>query len=107
LFLFIKKQIYHESLPGLLEKTKQVGYVLPSLTKCHSTTSSYDLWMSKAGHDVFALVINFLGVDWQPKHITLGLSKPIDNSGQTLAKNLTKLMDSYALRRKIIAYVKD
>jgi len=57
-----------------LEKTKQVGYVLPTLTKCHSTTSSYDLWMSKAEHDAFALVINFLGVDWQPKHITLGLS---------------------------------
>jgi hypothetical protein len=99
LFLFFKKKFYHELLPGLLEKTKQVGYVLPTLTKCHSTTSSYDLWMSKAGHDVFALVINFLGVDWQPKHITLGLAEPIDINGQTLTKNLTKLLDSYALRR--------
>jgi hypothetical protein len=63
--------------------------------------------MSKAGHDVFALIINFLVVDWQPKHITLGLFKPIDISGQALAKNLIKLLDNYALRRKIIAYVKD
>jgi hypothetical protein len=29
--------------------------------------------MLKGGHDIFALVINFLGVDRKPKHITLGL----------------------------------
>jgi hypothetical protein len=28
--------------------------------------------MLKGGHDIFALVINFLGVDWKPKHITFG-----------------------------------
>jgi hypothetical protein len=27
--------------------------------------------MSKVRHDIFALVINFLRDDWQPKHITL------------------------------------
>jgi hypothetical protein len=46
-----------------MEKTKQL-YVLPTLKKCHSTTTSFDLWMSKAGHDIFALVISFLGNDW-------------------------------------------
>jgi hypothetical protein len=29
--------------------------------------------MSKVGHDIFALVINFLRDDWQPKHIIFGL----------------------------------
>ncbi len=65
------------------------------------------MWMSKDGHDIFTLMINFLGDDWQPKHITLGLFEPIDIIRQTLAKNLTKLLDSYALKRKIIVYVKD
>jgi len=32
----------------------------------------FDLWMSKGMNDIFALVINFLGIDWQPKHVTLG-----------------------------------
>jgi hypothetical protein len=41
-----------------MEKTKQLC-VLPSLVECHSTTTSFDLWMSKVGHDIFALVINF------------------------------------------------
>jgi len=29
--------------------------------------------MSKGEHDIFALVINFLKVDYQPKHITIDL----------------------------------
>jgi hypothetical protein len=32
-------------------------------TKCHFVTTSFDLWMSKVGDDIFVLVINFLGVN--------------------------------------------
>ncbi len=46
----------------------------------------FDLWMSKGEHDILALVINFLGVDWQPKHITFHLFKATNTNGQTLAK---------------------
>jgi hypothetical protein len=77
-------------------------YVLLALAECHSTTTSFDLWMSIGGHDIFALVIKFLGVDWQPKHITLGLFELIDISGQTLANNLTKLLNTYELKRKML-----
>jgi hypothetical protein len=41
------------------------------------------------------------------KHITLGLFEPTNISGQTLAKNLIELLDSYASRKKTIIYVKD
>jgi len=84
-----------------MEKTKQL-YVLPTLAKHHSTTTSFDLWVSKVKHDIFALVINFVIVDWQPKYITLGLFEATNISGQTLAKNLIELLDNYALRRKIM-----
>jgi hypothetical protein len=48
-------------LPNLVEKTKQT-YVLPILAKCVSiTTLSFDLWMSKGAHDVFAFDCEFLG----------------------------------------------
>jgi len=89
-----------------VENKKQL-YVLLALAECHSTTTSFDLWMSIGGHDIFALVIKFLGADWQPKHITLGLFELIDISGQTLANTLTKLLNTYELRRKIVVYVKD
>jgi hypothetical protein len=52
-------------------------------------------------------VINILGDDWQPKHITLGLFEPTYTTKHTLAKKLIELLDNYALRRKIITYVKD
>jgi hypothetical protein len=88
-----------------VEKTKQV-YVLPKLIDYISSTISFDLWMLKGVHDICAFVINFLGSNWQPKHITIGLFKVTKNIGQTLVNNLTKLFDQYGLRNKIIAYVK-
>jgi len=59
-------------LPELVEKIKET-YVLPLLNDCSYVTASFDLRMSKGAHDVFILVINFLGSNWKPKHVTLGL----------------------------------
>jgi hypothetical protein len=53
-----RKQIFHELLLGLVEKTKQL-YVLLALAKCHYAITSFDLWMSKAKHDIFASMIIF------------------------------------------------
>ncbi len=52
------------------------------------------------------LMINFLNSDSQPKHVTIGLFEVIETIGQILAKSLTKLLDKYGLRKKIIVYVK-
>jgi hypothetical protein len=46
-----------------MEKTNKL-YVVLALAKCHSATTSFDLWMSKEAYDVFALVIHFLSNDW-------------------------------------------
>jgi hypothetical protein len=46
--------------------------------------------MLKVGHDIFALVINCLGDDWQPKHITLGVFELTNTTALTLVKTLTK-----------------
>ncbi len=45
-----------------MEKTKQV-HVLPKLGENIFTIRSLDLWMFKGTHDIFALVIIFLGFD--------------------------------------------
>ncbi len=63
--------------------------------------------MSKGSYNVFALVINFLSNDWQPKHVTIGLFEAIETTSQTLTRNLIELLDKYGLRKKNIAYVKD
>jgi hypothetical protein len=48
-------------------------YVLPKLTDYIFAIGSFDLWMSKSVHDIFALVINFLGFDQQLKQVIIGL----------------------------------
>jgi hypothetical protein len=67
-----RKAFSQEVLVDLMEKAKE-EYVLPKLKHCYSTIASFDLWMSKGAHDVFALVISFLNEKWQPQHITIGL----------------------------------
>jgi hypothetical protein len=83
-----------------VEKTSQM-YVLPTLVKCHFATTGFDLWMFKRTYDVFALVIYFLGSDWQPKHVTIGLFKGIETTSQALAINLIELLDKYGLRKNL------
>jgi hypothetical protein len=73
----------------------------------HSTTVSFDFWMSKGVYDIFAFIINILGNDWQPKYVIFGLLEAIKTIWQTLVQNLTNLLDKYSLRKKIIVYVKD
>ncbi len=101
-----KKQFSQEILPNLVEKTKQI-YVLQKLTNCIFATTSFDLWMSKGAHDIFVLIINFLGCDWQPKQVIIGLFEAIKITRQALANNLTKKIVQYVLKNKTIAYVKD
>ncbi len=76
------------------------------LTYYISATTSFDLWMSKGAHDIFALIINVLGSNWQPKQVTISLFEVTSNIKQTLANNLTKLVDQYGLRNKIIVMLR-
>jgi hypothetical protein len=52
---------------------------------CITTTTSIDLWMSRFGHDTFALVINFINSHWVPCHVTMGLFEAIDTFGVAMA----------------------
>lgn len=53
-----KKHFGEEMFLDLVEETKQL-FVLPILTNCGSTTTSFDIWIYKEAHDVFALVVIF------------------------------------------------
>jgi hypothetical protein len=63
--------------------------------------------MYKGAYDIFALVINFLDENWEPKKVTTDLFEATKTIGQVLIKNLRELLNSYGSRKKIIAYVKD
>jgi hypothetical protein len=86
-----RKQISHEILLNLVEKMKQV----PKLANCISINKSFNLWMSKGAHNIFALVINLLGFDWYLKQVTIGLFEATKIIDQALANNLTIFLDQY------------
>jgi hypothetical protein len=44
--------------------------------------------MSKGMHDIFALVVKFLGKDYMPKHITTNLFELFKISSQAFVRNL-------------------
>jgi hypothetical protein len=44
---------------------------------------------------VFALVIIFLGFDWKPKQVTIGLFETIETTWQALAINLIDFLDMH------------
>jgi hypothetical protein len=56
------KGCFHKNIT-LVEKIKKL-YVLTRLVHSHSRIANFDLWMLKGTYDVFALVINLLGIDW-------------------------------------------
>jgi len=61
-----------KKLPSMMKCTLQ-EFVFPSINVAISIIATFDLWMSKGALDTFALVINFLTLDWEPKHVTTGL----------------------------------
>jgi hypothetical protein len=79
-------------------------YILPPLANCHFVIASFYLCTSRA-YDVFALVINFWAMIGNQN--MWHWFEAIQTTSQALAKNLTKLLKKYGLRKKIIAYVKD
>ncbi len=75
----------------LIEKTKQT-YILLILTDCVVITS-FDLWILKGEHDIFALVVNFLREHLShTKRNTIGFFETL---GQTLVKNSQDLLEYY------------
>jgi hypothetical protein len=61
--------------------------------------------MSKGALDIFALVINFLTLDWEPKHVTIGLFEAKDITRINLVNQLEALFEEYKLTNKIICYI--
>jgi hypothetical protein len=100
------KVFVDDVFPRLVEKT-MFTYVHPTLLNCILATCTFDLWMSKGAHDVFAIVVNFLSNKWEAKHITIGQFEASNTSGVTMAPRLQQLLDKLFFTQTILVYVKD
>jgi hypothetical protein len=82
-------------------------YVIPTLDSWVTTTTYFDLWMSKSKHDMFVLVINFINSLWVPYYVIVGLFKSTNTFGVVMVAQVKDLMSLYNLLDKLIVYVKD
>jgi hypothetical protein len=77
-----------------------------ALCQCYvSITTTFDLWMNKGALDAFALVINFLTLDWESKHVIISLFEAKGITRINLVSQLQALFEEYKLINKIY-YVK-
>jgi len=95
-----------DAILELVAKTME-KCVMSTLESYIITTTFFNLWMSKSGHDIFALVINFINSHWVPCHVTVGFFLVIDTSKVAMVTQVKELLPSYNLLDKLIAYMKD
>jgi len=85
----------------MVEKTKEIC-VIPTLASC-----SFDLWMFCMGFDTFVIIVNFINISWEPRHLTIKFFEVHNIVGVAMANHVKSLLDSFGLLDKIIAHVKD
>ncbi len=90
-----------------LMKQTLIAYVQFSLAKFLSTTCTFNLWMLKGAHNVFAMIVNFLSTNCEPKDVIIGLFKTHDMNETTMAMKLKEIFNKLGLTQKIVAYIKD
>jgi hypothetical protein len=94
------------AIPTMVSRTME-EYVILALKSYVTTTSSFNLWMSRSRHNTFALVINFINSYWVPCHVKVGLFEAIDTIGVVMVMQVRDLLASYNLLKKLVVYVKD
>jgi hypothetical protein len=57
--------------------------------------------MSKGAYNIFALVINCLGANWQPKHIAIRFFEAFNTFRHALTKYLIELLGKYDLEKNL------
>ncbi len=89
-------------LLDLIGKTKQT-YVLLVLAKCVYVIMSFYLWIYKRAHDVFALIVDFLGEKIESQNtFIIDFFEAFQTLGQALARSLQNLLKQHGLTKKIL-----
>jgi hypothetical protein len=57
---------------------------LQPLESCVIAMTSFDLWMSKFGHNTFVIVINFIKSQWVPCHVIMAFFETTNTIGITM-----------------------
>jgi hypothetical protein len=83
-------------------------YLFATLAKTTIVSTTFDLWMSQGGFDMFVIIVNYINKKRETCHITIEFFKVHETSWATMAMQLRDLFTTwYKLLDKVITYVKD
>ncbi len=66
--IIIIEEVLHYMMKHTFEE-----FILTYVNVLIFVITTFDLWMMKAALDTFVLLISFLTLHWEPKHVTIGL----------------------------------
>jgi len=69
--------------------------------------TTFYLWMSQGGFDMFALVVNYIKKKWKPCHVTTTIFEVHETSRVAMAIQLKDFFTQYSLLVKVTIYVKN
>jgi len=99
------RTLIEDILPSMMKRTLQ-EFVFPFVNATTSIIATSDLWINKGAFNTFALVINFLTLDWKPKLVTIGLFEAKGSFRVNLVGQLQVLFKKCKFTNKIICYTK-
>jgi DNA-directed RNA polymerase subunit H (RpoH/RPB5) len=62
--------------------------------------------MSMGVPNAFALLVNFIGANWEPKHVTIDLFETTKTIMQTISLKHQALLDKYDVKKQSLPSVK-
>jgi hypothetical protein len=101
-----RRQMRNTLLPELHEQTETevIGLLALGSVVC----LSFDLWMSRKTEDVLALEAHFITIDWEWKHVHLGLINcDKGTTGVQIAKQLSPILVKFGISDRVFCYIKD
>ncbi len=98
------RTLTEEILPSMMKRTLQ-KFVFLFINVAISITITFDLWMDKGALNTFTFIINFLSLDWEPKHVTIGFLRQKGFLGLVSLVNCKLCLKSTNLLTKLLCEI--
>ena len=101
-----RRQLTQTMIPSLVADINE-ALVFPKIKDASGITLSFDLWMSRGHEDVFDIYAHFLDSEFHPHHVHVTMLRCDNTDGPSLGRQLTSVIDKFAMTKKIVACVSD
>ncbi len=100
----LKQQLKDVNILLRMAKRTKEKFVSLALDSCITWTSSFDLWMSQGGVDIFVFIVHFSNDKWEPYHVIVRFYKTTNASKSAMPMQANDLFAKHGFNVHVIAY---